>query len=267
MHTILVTGGTGHLGGDLVKQLTAERRLVRVLARTPSRDPGVEWAQGDLATGAGLVEAVAGVQTVIHAATLSPIARRGSMRLIDLFGSPSTVDIDGTRRLLQAAERAAVEHFIHVSIVGLEHGSGLPYMRIKLAGEDLVRQSALPWSVVRATPFYYLVERTLGSLWWLPIWPLPDVPFQPVDTPDVATYLIECLNDGQRGVREQIGGPEVLSFMEIARQYQQVRGFHRPIVRTPLPKAILRNLRATGITEAHGRRGVKTWVSWLREHP
>jgi uncharacterized protein YbjT (DUF2867 family) len=267
MHTILVTGGTGHLGRDLVKQLTAQRRPVRALARTPGRDPGVEWVQGDLATGAGLAEAVAGVQTVIHAATLSPIARRGSMRLIDLFRSPSTVDVDGTRRLLQVAERAAVEHFVHVSIVGLEHGSGLPYMRIKLAGEDLVRQSALPWSVVRATPFYYLVERTLAGLWWLPIWPLPDMPFQPVDTPDVATYLIECLDDGQRGVREEIAGPQVLSFIEIARQYQQARGLHRPIVRTPLPKAILRNLRATGITEAQGRRGAKTWASWLGEHP
>src|SRR5215211_4383534 len=118
MHTILVTGGTGHLGRDLVKQLTGQGRPVRILARTPGRDPGVEWAQGDLATGAGLDEAVAGVQTIIHAATLSPIARRGSMRLTDLFGSPSTVDVDGTRRLLQAAKRAAVEHFIYVSIAG-----------------------------------------------------------------------------------------------------------------------------------------------------
>jgi uncharacterized protein YbjT (DUF2867 family) len=267
MGTILVTGGTGHLGRDLVEQLTAEGRPVRVFARTPGRDPGVEWAQGDLVTGAGLDKAVTGVQTVIHAATLSPIARRGSMRLTDLFGSPSTVDVDGTCRLLQAAERAAVEHFIFVSIVGLEHGFGLPYMRIKLAGEDLVRQSALPWSVVRATPFYYLVEPTLAGLRWLPVWPVPDIPFQPVDTPDFATYLIECLDDGQRGIREEIGGPEVLSFIEIARQYQQARGLHRPIVRTPVPKAIVRNLRATGITVAQGRRGAKTWASWLREHP
>jgi uncharacterized protein YbjT (DUF2867 family) len=264
MNTILVTGGTGHLGRDLVKQLTAQRRPVRVLARRPGRDPGVEWAQGDLATGEGLAEAVEGVQTVIHAATLSPIARRGSIRPIDLFDSPSTVDVDGTRRLLKEAERAAVEHFVHVSIVGLEHGSGLPYARVKLAGEDLVRQSALPWSVVRATPFYYLVERTLVGLRWLPIWPLPDAPFQPVDTRDVAAYLIECLDDGRRGMREEIGGPEVLSFIEIARQYQQARGLHRPIVRTPLPKA---TLRAMGMTEAHGRRGEKTWSAWLREHP
>jgi uncharacterized protein YbjT (DUF2867 family) len=264
LNTILVTGGTGHLGRDLVKQLTAQGRAVRILARRPGRDPGVEWAQGDLATGEGLAEAVEGAQTVIHAATLSPIARRGSMRPIDLFRSPSTVDVEGTRRLLKEAERAAVEHFVHVSIVGLQHGSGLPYMRVKLAGEDLVRQSALPWSVVRATPFYYLVERTLVGLRWLPIWPLPDAPFQPVDTPDVAAYLVECLDDGRRGVREEIGGPEVLSFIEIARQFQQARGLHRPIVRMPVPRATLRGM---GMTEAHGRRGAKTWSSWLREHP
>ena len=74
MSTILVTGGTGHLGRDLVKQLTAQGRTVRVLARRPDRAPGVEWAQGDLATGEGLAAAVEGAQTIIHAATLSPIA-------------------------------------------------------------------------------------------------------------------------------------------------------------------------------------------------
>jgi uncharacterized protein YbjT (DUF2867 family) len=63
MGPILVTGGTGHLGRDLVSLLKADGHRVHVLARTPGRDPAIEWVQGDLGTGRGVAEAVAGVQT------------------------------------------------------------------------------------------------------------------------------------------------------------------------------------------------------------
>ena len=173
-----------------------------------------------------------------------------------------SVDVDGTRRLLEASQRARVAHFIHVSIAGLED-SPLPYSRVKLTGEKLVRQSAVPWSIVRATPFYYLVARLLHSVRWLPLWPLPDAPFHPVDTGDVATYLIACLDDDERGIREEIGGPEVLSFVEVARQYQQASGVHRVIVPLHISPKTARRM---GFAEACGRRGTKTWSSWLREH-
>jgi uncharacterized protein YbjT (DUF2867 family) len=259
MEPILVTGGTGHLGRDLVRLLLAQRRPVRVLARSAGREPAVEWALGDLATGRGLAAAVRDVHTVIHAATLSPIAKRGGMRPVDFFTTPTTVDVDGTRRLLDECTRAGVAHFLHVSIVGLEDGS-LPYARVKLAGEKLVRQSKLPWSIVRAMPFYYLVERVIAGLRWLPVWPVPDAPFNPVDTSDVAGYLAECLDDGKRGERDEIGGPEDLGVVEIARQYQRERRLHRRIVPLHLsPKAV----RGMGFVVAQGRRGNVTWSSWL----
>src|SRR5215204_6190272 len=66
MDTVLVTGGTGHLGRDLVARLKGSYR-VRVLARSPGSQPGVEWVPGDLATGEGIADALAGSQTVIHA--------------------------------------------------------------------------------------------------------------------------------------------------------------------------------------------------------
>jgi uncharacterized protein YbjT (DUF2867 family) len=262
MAITLVTGGTGHLGRDLVLQLLARRHTVRVLARTPGRESNVQWAKGDLVTGEGLREAVDGVQTVIHAATLSPIARRGSIRLSDLFTTPASVDVHGTLHLLEAAERAKVAHFLHVSIVGLDD-SPLPYSRVKLAGERLVRHSRLSWSVIRAAPFYYLLERILANLRWLPLWPLPDAPFDPVDTSDVAPYLVECVEDGRRGVREEIGGPDTLRFVEFARQYQDARGFRRPILALH-PSAI--RARKMGFVLSNGRRGRKTWRTWLREN-
>jgi uncharacterized protein YbjT (DUF2867 family) len=258
---ILVTGGTGHLGRDLVARLVAQRRTVRVLARTQRNDPTVQWVSGDLATGEGINEALQGVHSVVNAATSSPIAQRGRVKLVDFFKTPSAVDIDGTQRMLEASERAGVQHFLHVSIVGLED-SGLPYSRVKLAGEYLVRQSPLPWSVVRATPYFYLLANMLTDLGRLPVWPLPTAPWNPVDTTDVADYLAECLDDRRRGVRDEIGGPEDLGLVELARQYQQVRAQRRPILRLPLPERLVRNM---GLVRSQGRRGKTTWATWLAE--
>jgi nucleoside-diphosphate-sugar epimerase len=89
MEPILVTGGTGHLGRDLVRHLLGQRRAVRVLGRSAGGEPAVEWVSGDLATGRGLADAVRDVRTVIHAATLSPIAKRGGMRPVDFFATPA----------------------------------------------------------------------------------------------------------------------------------------------------------------------------------
>ena len=91
MDTVLVTGGSGHLGRDLVARLKGSYR-VRVLARSTGSDPDVDWVRGDLATGEGIADAVAGCQTVIHAATLSPAARRGYFVPKDLWYSPVDVD-------------------------------------------------------------------------------------------------------------------------------------------------------------------------------
>lgn len=60
MKTVLVTGGTGHLGLDIVRMLKAEGKPVRILARNPGQTSDVEWIKGDLGTGQGVADAVAG---------------------------------------------------------------------------------------------------------------------------------------------------------------------------------------------------------------
>lgn len=257
---ILVTGGTGHLGRDIVGQLLARGKRVRVLARSPGGDQGVEWARGDLSTGAGLREALAGVNTVINAATFSPIAQRGRIRLVDFFTTPSDVDVDGTSRLLRECRNAKVQHLLHVSIVGLCEAGSLPYNKVKLQGEALVRQSDLPWSVVRAGPFYYLLARLLASMRWMPWWFVPNAVMDAVDTADVASYLIECVDDGKRGLRDEIGGPVALPFSELARQYLQVRRLNRRVVGFDVAPQMAARL---GFAEAHGRKGTVEWREWL----
>ncbi|HEX9415350.1 MAG TPA: NAD(P)H-binding protein [Gaiellaceae bacterium] len=262
---ILVTGGTGHLGRAIVAGLKQDGHQVRVLTRRPGDDLAVEWLQGDLATGEGITSAVAGVETVIHAATNSPAAQRGRLRPFDFVRSPTDVDIDGTRALLAAAEEAAVQHFIHVSIVGLRLSARLsPYSRVKIAAEELVRSSAVPWSIVRAPAFYWLLERMLANMTRRPIVLLPtDVRMQAVDSHDFAEFVVGCVTDGRRGEREDFVGPEVLTMRELAEQYLAARGLRRRIWKAPLPRRVKSALEA-GSTSPAARRGATTWAEWLR---
>ena len=261
MTTTLVLGGTGHLGRDVVEQLLMRDMSVRVLSRTPGCDKRVQWIQGDLATGEGLDASLKGVSHVVHAATNSPIARRGSIRLHDLWRTPQDVEIDGTQRIIELARHGSVEHFLFVSIVGLED-SRLPYSRAKLAAEQLVRNSSLSWSIVRATPFFYLVERMLDGLHKIPVWPLPAAPFQPVDTRDVADHIVEHLTGATRGDLPSIGGPNITSYADMARSHLRARGLNRRVVEFGIPE---RWARQGGIVVADGVSGRRGWNEWLTE--
>src|SRR5256885_6583047 len=111
---VLVTGGTGALGRDLVVALRSAGHRVRVMSRRPGT--GADWAQGNLATGKGLDAAVADMEAVVHAGTAA--AQPWRVR---------ATDVHGTRRLLEAAQRAHVQHLLYLSIVGIG-GNPHPYL-------------------------------------------------------------------------------------------------------------------------------------------
>jgi uncharacterized protein YbjT (DUF2867 family) len=264
MGTLLVTGGTGHLGRDLIPELQRAGHHIRALTRRPRHDAETEWVVGDLSTGAGLDEAMAGVDLVLNAATNSPMAQRGGFRLSDFFRTPADVDLQGVRQLIESAKRTGVRRFLHVSIVAIDRAN-YPYGRVKAAGERLVRESDLDWAVVRATPFYYLIAGWLSGLARMPVWPLPvRLPFQPCDSADFAAYLARCVDDGEPGMRQDFGGPQALTIGEIARQYQIARAIKRPIIPLPLgPLASM--LQPMFPTAPQGVRGATTWSTWLSQ--
>ena len=175
MNTILVTGGSGGLGSDLVPRLAAAGYTVRVLSRrtAPAQlAANVEWAQADLNTGEGLAEAVAGVNQIIHAATQPQPFRKAEQAL----------DVTSTDQLLHLAEAEGVSHFLYISIVGIER---IPffYYKHKLAAEKLVQESALNWSILRAVQFHSFVDMLTSGLAQLPIMLIPtDFRFQTMET-------------------------------------------------------------------------------------
>ena len=130
---VLVTGGTGRIGSQVVRELLGSGVPARVLTRSKGRSaPGAHEIEGDLSTGSGLPEAVDSVQAVIHCAS---DAKRSQ-----------DVDIDGTRRLCATlAEHNAQARLIHVSIVGC-WDNPLPYYRAKAAAETA--SASVRWRVL-----------------------------------------------------------------------------------------------------------------------
>jgi uncharacterized protein YbjT (DUF2867 family) len=162
MPNVLVTGGAGRLGRKVVKELTATGYRERIMSRKPQPAnllSATEWAQADLETGQGIADAVTGIDVVVHAAS-SP------------FKHTRQIDIDGTRLLLEQARAAGVAHVIYISIVGIDR---IPYSyyHAKLAAEELVKNNGIPWSLLRATQFHYLVDLFFQAATKLPALPIP----------------------------------------------------------------------------------------------
>jgi uncharacterized protein YbjT (DUF2867 family) len=256
MTRILVTGGTGTLGREVVQQLLEQGSAVRVVSRgeRPALiPPGIEWFQADFATGVDLTAAVTDVDIVIHTASN--------------VGKAKQVDVDGTRALLVAARGAGVQHLVYVSIVGIDR-IPLPYYRHKLEAEQLVRDARLPWTILRATQFHQLLDTQLSLANRLPLMVLPtDLRFQPIDPTEVATRLVQIANVGpQHDVRE-IGGPEVLTLGELAHTWLTAHGLKRRMVHVPLPGKIAHALRSGFNTCPDHCYGTVRWTDWIPRTP
>ncbi|TMD01865.1 MAG: NAD-dependent epimerase/dehydratase family protein [Chloroflexi bacterium] len=153
---VLVTGGTGALGREVVTQLRAKGHRACILSRKPGA--GADWIQGDLVTGANLELAVKDVDAIVHAASDAAHPRRYH-----------ATDVVGTRRLLAMSREAGVRHAVYVSIVGME-GVAYPYYKGKLAAEAVMREGIVPWSILRATQFHTLMEVFLDASLSSNIW-------------------------------------------------------------------------------------------------
>lgn len=250
MPRVLVTGGTGTLGRALVPRLVAEGYTVRVMSRSSSPpadwpEPATEWAQADLATGAGLAAAVSDVDSVIHTATHP---RRSA-----------TVDVEGTKRLIDHLCADDLQQFLYVSLVGIDE---IPYSyyQHKLAAEAAVVESGLPWTIQRVTQFHTLLDRVFQTLCPVPIWPLPTAfQVQPIAPADVATRLCDIIGDGPARLVPNLGGPEVHRLGEVARIWADVRDVRRPIVCLPVSGRIAKGFREGHNTVPHHRAGTTTY--------
>jgi uncharacterized protein YbjT (DUF2867 family) len=251
MTSVLVTGGTGQLGRRVVRALAADGHTVRILSRSPAEPPvpGADVAIADLRTGAGLSEAVAGTTAVVHCATDPRNSR--------------AVDVEGTGRLLDAASSADRPHVVHVSVVGVDRVP-VAYYRAKLAAEESIARSGLPWTVLRTTQFHEFALDLIDRLTKLPLVPSPrGWRIQPIDVEEVARRLADAVAAGPATRLPDLGGPEVFPVAELLRDRLQDTGRRRPVVEVPLPGALAAALRGGANLVPGNRSGGRTWQEFL----
>jgi uncharacterized protein YbjT (DUF2867 family) len=196
---IVVIGGTGLIGSKLVKLL--RDRGQEVLAASP--DTGVNTL-----TGAGLPAALAGAQVVV-----------------DVSNSPSFQDAavlaffeTSTRNLLAAEAAAGVRHHVALSIVGADRLPGSGYLRAKVAQENLIKASGIPYSILRSTQFFEFMGRIIQTATEGNIVRLPTAFVQPVVSDDVVAVLADVVLGVPANGRVEVAGPDKFRFDDLARR-------------------------------------------------
>jgi NADH dehydrogenase len=226
---VLVVGATGQLGGRIARELLSKGTPVRALCRASSgygavKRMGAEIAIGDLKDPSSLAAACAGVQTVV---TTANTARRGGDDTVD------SVDLNGTRNLIDAAAAAGVRHFVYVSVYGAAPDSPVPFLAAKGKNDAHLKASGMEWTIVAPNAF---MEAWPGMVVGGPA--LANRPVVLVGEGrrrhayiaehDVAQFAIAAiLNPAARNRHLPIGGPRAVTWRDVVATYEQVLA--RPI--------------------------------------
>ncbi len=234
---VLVTGGSGFVGREIVRQLLAAGHTPRVLARgTHRRGAGVEMVRGSVLEPETLTAAVAGCDTVIHL-----------VGIISEIG-PQTyeqVHIEGTRNMLAAATAGGVSRWIQMSALGTRPDAVARYHRSKWAAEEAVRASGLAWTIFRPSLIYGpgdgFVNLFAQISRWSPVLPVMGSGqslLQPVAVEDVAHCFVAALSQpSSAGRTYDLCGRERLSFNAVLDEILAATGRRRLKLHVPMALA------------------------------
>ena len=236
---ILVTGGTGFVGGHLVHELRGRDLPVRCLVRDARRGSkvaawGCELAEGDLTDPESLHRAVAGADTVIHLVAIRQGRQEDFRRVM----------VDGTRYLIAAAKDAGVRRFVHMSALGTKEETKdlVPYYGAKWETEQMVQSSGIPFVIFRPSfvfgPDGGILPTFVKLARLTPVTPIIGTGrqrIQPIWVGDVAAHFAEAVErDDVTGRLFELGGPEVVSWNELWKRLKRIRGMRRPSVHVPV---------------------------------
>jgi uncharacterized protein YbjT (DUF2867 family) len=238
---IAVTGATGFVGRHITAMLARRGHTVRALVRDPIQARaleilGVELVPGSLADAAALTALMRAVSAVVHLVGI----------IVETGGATfHAVHVEGTRRVVEAAARARVERFVHMSAVGARDEPGAtPYHRTKWHAEQLVRTSGLSHAVFRPSIISGPESApilTLARLHrWSPVVPVfgdGQFPMQPVWVEDVALAFALAVEQPTLSGAFELGGPQVLTYEEFLLAIGRAARHPRPLVHVPLALA------------------------------
>lgn len=222
---ITVFGGGGFIGRYVVQRLLARGARVRVAEREPRKAlflkplgglGQTQFVAADVRDAASVARALQGSDAVIN--------------LVGSFDDMFAVQADGAGHVAAAATAAGVTTLVHVSAIGADAESPSKYGRSKGDGEAAVRAAFPAAAIVRPSIVFgredKFINRFAGMIRMLPVVPViaPGAKFQPVYVGDVADAVVAALGNAAAGKSFELGGPQVLSMLELQRWIADATG-------------------------------------------
>lgn len=213
---ILLAGGTGTLGGVLIRTLQDTGMPFRILTRNSQRAAalaaaGLDVVIGDVGYPADLTRALSGCTAVVSAISgFGP--QSGS--------TPPAVDRDGNINLMEAAERAGVRQFVHFSMHGASASHPMELARMKYAAEQRLMAGNLEWTIVRPTTiletYTAIMGESLGKSGVAVVFGRGDKPVNFVSAQDLAGAVVLALRGRLKNQAVDVGGPDNMPLNELA---------------------------------------------------
>jgi uncharacterized protein YbjT (DUF2867 family) len=244
---IVVIGGTGRVGSNVVRRLDADGH--DAVAAAP--DTGV-----DTITGEGLADVMAGADAVVDVSN-APVWEDDAVR--DFFTT-------STRNVLAAEREAGVGHHLAVSIVGADRLPDSGYLRAKVAQEAEVEAGGVPFTILRATQFFEFLAQIAEAGAAGDTVRLPTGRMQLVAADDVAATAAELATGAPAG-RVELGGPEALGVDAWARRLFAATGDDRTVVADPHARYFGTELHGGELTPGAGARiGAVDFETWFAKN-
>ena len=208
---ILVIGGTGHVGSEVVKELTKRDADVRVLVRKPDAEslPGVEMVIGDLLDPVSIEKALEGVDKLYLLNAVTPDELTQGLIAYDL------------------AKKRKLSHVVYHSVFRVEHFKDVPHFASKLAIESAIREFAVPFTIIRPNYFFQNDASFEEILTKMSVYPNPLglVGISAVDIRDIAeATAITLMSDKHFGRTYNVNGPAILSGPKAASIWSKALG-------------------------------------------
>jgi uncharacterized protein YbjT (DUF2867 family) len=242
---IVVIGGSGLIGTNLVNRL--RQRGHEVVAASPAS--GVNTI-----TGEGLAKALAGAQVVVDVANSPSFEDKAVLEFFETSG----------RNLLAAEAAAGVRHHVALSIVGTDRLSESGYMRAKMAQENLIKASGIPYSIVRSTQFFEFLKGIADSSTVGQTARLSPALVQPIASDDVAAALADIVVGAPVNGMVEVAGPEPLPLDELVRRFLSATHDERQVTADVHARYFGVELNDQSLTPGdHARLGKTRFNDWL----
>ena len=234
---ILVTGGTGFLGGAMVSEFTRKGVKPRVLVRKDSRtglldSAGFDKVTGDLGDARSLAAAVDGMETVVHGAAIT-----GSSDPAENL----RVNFEGTKNLISACKDRGVKRIVGVSTISADIRRRGAYGDSKLMADNLLLACGLDVTIIRATLMFGPGSRQIESIkrfvtmlpWMVPVIGDGRYRVQPVSVEDVARVVVAAALNRPTRRFYHVGGPEQITFDEMLTRVMTRLGIRKRLIHSP----------------------------------